>query len=399
MPSIEGLPPTQNIGGDVSSANLSANLLQQASFFVSPEATTQAVRKSISFFNVDNLVGGGATTTTTESSDAATKAKANAGYGIGPNDNKTSKSSSSGGRFSVGDGAIVGSLTTTSMSTFLASANLDQYAPKLAALGYTDVEDLSDRHILDDNTLVAEVGMTKDDVRALRAKIAKEGTNPTMMKAKRDQGKNGKKPPAALTIDEEDDDDDEGSGATLGARQGNSKIDDQAAKDAAAKGSVSGFGAGATKCTRAQEDQAAKDAAAKRSVSAFGLQQEHDQAQKGAAAKGAGKSTREQEDQAAKDAAAKGSFSSSGSDGADAFTDVGDITLDVGVQGMQTLRHASGTITQSFAFMPGFGGGDDGDGKEEAEGATDLDALAEEGEAPATAQEGGQPAQKRGTLI
>jgi hypothetical protein len=355
MPSIGAMPPSQDISGDLSSDNLPAALLQRASFFVSPEATN-AVRQSFAgFLNNDDA-----------SSDAAIKAKATAGYGLGSEkDTGTS------------DGAaLVGSTTTTSMAAFLASANLDQYAPKLAALGYSDVEDLSDRHILDDNTLVVQVGMTKDDVRALRAKIAREGTNPTMMKAKRDKGKGSTKPGAASSSGDGD------NNTMLGARK-ESKYDDQAAKDSAAKGSVSAFD------RQRDHDQAQKDAAAKGSLSSFGVGDGGSAGTVGA--------TREQDDQALKSAAAKGSLSNVG-DGADSFMGVGDIAVDVSTQGMQALRRASGTFTQSFAFVPGFGGDEnDGEKNDKEDGAKDLDALAEEGNEPS--EEGAAGIKKRGTMI
>lgn len=234
LPAVEALPPHCDIGGAPASGALGVTLLN-LSVEDAQDATVEAAQDmadAAANFSAQSvralqeslgLVGGGeggvpadATSPAAGASwaadDAAAKASANAAY-----------ASDDRGRQAA----------PSSMAAFLAGANLSRHAASLATLGYTDVEDLSDRHILDDQTLIEQVGMSKDDVRALRAKIAKEGSNPTMMRAKRAAGKSGKPSSRGGA---------EASGASLGSARAQ---EEQALKDAAAKGSVpngGGFG-------------------------------------------------------------------------------------------------------------------------------------------------------------
>lgn len=68
---------------------------------------------------------------------------------------------------------------------FLKSANLEKFEAKLAEQGYTDVESISDREILDDGTLARDIGMSKVEIRKFRAQIEMKGTGPTMMRKAR----------------------------------------------------------------------------------------------------------------------------------------------------------------------------------------------------------------------
>jgi hypothetical protein len=65
----------------------------------------------------------------------------------------------------------------------LARAGLERYAQVLCDLGFNDAEMLSDRELLDDDTLINIVGMSREDVRTLRAAIAALGSSPTLNRA------------------------------------------------------------------------------------------------------------------------------------------------------------------------------------------------------------------------
>ena len=68
-----------------------------------------------------------------------------------------------------------------SLREFLAEVNLSHHLEALEAFGFTDVEMLSDRELLDDDTLLKVVGMSKHDVKLLRGRIEAKGTGPTLM--------------------------------------------------------------------------------------------------------------------------------------------------------------------------------------------------------------------------
>ena len=85
-------------------------------------------------------------------------------------------------------GAAKATLATSTMnafSTFLATHGLEKYEEALKDHGYADLETVCDRELLDDGTLAAEIGMTKLEIRKLRAVIETKGYGPTMMKKKR----------------------------------------------------------------------------------------------------------------------------------------------------------------------------------------------------------------------
>ena len=75
-----------------------------------------------------------------------------------------------------------GNKAATALRDFLGQLGLEKHKAKLAALGITDVETLSDREICDDATMLKKVGMSKLEVRKLRTAIEVQGTGPTMMK-------------------------------------------------------------------------------------------------------------------------------------------------------------------------------------------------------------------------
>jgi hypothetical protein len=72
-------------------------------------------------------------------------------------------------------------LPPQSLREFLAKLSLSHYLEKLEALGFTEVETLSDRELLDDDTLLKEVGLTRPEVKRLRVRIEAQGTGPTLV--------------------------------------------------------------------------------------------------------------------------------------------------------------------------------------------------------------------------
>ena len=73
------------------------------------------------------------------------------------------------------------SKASSALVAFLKGAgDLDKYAAKLAEHGFGEVESLTDREVLDDDTLAHVIGMTRVDIRKLRAHIESVGASPTM---------------------------------------------------------------------------------------------------------------------------------------------------------------------------------------------------------------------------
>lgn len=69
------------------------------------------------------------------------------------------------------------------MAAFLEKAALGKHSAKIEELGFTDIEMLSDRELLDDETLASVVGMSKMEIRKFRALVESSGTSPTMTKS------------------------------------------------------------------------------------------------------------------------------------------------------------------------------------------------------------------------
>ena len=73
-----------------------------------------------------------------------------------------------------------------SISDFLKAADIDvAFASVFEELGYSDVESISDKELLDDQTLAGVIGMDKVSIRKLRAHIELSATSPTMMHGRR----------------------------------------------------------------------------------------------------------------------------------------------------------------------------------------------------------------------
>lgn len=72
-----------------------------------------------------------------------------------------------------------------SVEEFLSVSNLDKYTALIIEKGFTDMESLCDREVLDDETLKNEINMTKLDIRKFRAAIETKGVSSTMLVARR----------------------------------------------------------------------------------------------------------------------------------------------------------------------------------------------------------------------
>jgi serine/threonine protein kinase len=71
-----------------------------------------------------------------------------------------------------------------SVPLFLAGCGLDAHAGKFDEYGFTDVGMLGDRELLDDDTLLSVIGLTKAEVRLFRGRIAATGASPTVMRSR-----------------------------------------------------------------------------------------------------------------------------------------------------------------------------------------------------------------------
>ena len=89
--------------------------------------------------------------------------------------------------------AAADDIAVMGVGEFLRSAGLEAFECKLQEHGFTDVETLSDREILDDQTLAKDVGMSKSDIRKLRGHITAKGTSPTMAGLYKNGGSKGGK--------------------------------------------------------------------------------------------------------------------------------------------------------------------------------------------------------------
>jgi hypothetical protein len=72
----------------------------------------------------------------------------------------------------VGGGVVVGkaaTVTALTVGALLEGAGLGQYAAALAEHGFSDLDALGDRDVLDDATLTLTIGMAKPEIRAFRA--------------------------------------------------------------------------------------------------------------------------------------------------------------------------------------------------------------------------------------
>lgn len=90
-----------------------------------------------------------------------------------------------------------GSFVGQTALQFLRRADLEMFAAALAEQGFSDVDSLSDRELLDDELLTKVIGMDKIQIRKLRERILSEGTNPTM-KLQKLKKPPGKKKPSPL---------------------------------------------------------------------------------------------------------------------------------------------------------------------------------------------------------
>jgi len=72
-----------------------------------------------------------------------------------------------------------------SVENFLKSANLSKYAQAIIENGFSDMEALCDREVLDDETLKNEIKMTKLEIRKFRGAIETKGVSTTMLVARR----------------------------------------------------------------------------------------------------------------------------------------------------------------------------------------------------------------------
>jgi hypothetical protein len=70
----------------------------------------------------------------------------------------------------------------------LVRAGLQGFGPALAALGFTDLETLVDPSVLDDATLLSDVGMSKLDIRKFRGALVKDGALLAATVASRQRG-------------------------------------------------------------------------------------------------------------------------------------------------------------------------------------------------------------------
>jgi serine/threonine protein kinase len=80
--------------------------------------------------------------------------------------------------------------------SFLRKAGLEKYERLFVDFGFTDMEILMDRELLDDSTLARDVKMSKLDIRRFRAVLEKDGAV-TAAKARRMAAKDGRDPKAA----------------------------------------------------------------------------------------------------------------------------------------------------------------------------------------------------------
>jgi serine/threonine protein kinase len=97
--------------------------------------------------------------------------------------------------------SALGAHSGMTVSSFLQSAGLAKFAEKLNEFGFTDLDMLSDRELLDDDTLIGTVGMSKQEVRTFRARIEAAGSSPTLQRSQftRDATKDKSDTAASLT--------------------------------------------------------------------------------------------------------------------------------------------------------------------------------------------------------
>ena len=114
----------------------------------------------------------------------------------------------------------------------LRKADLLKYEARLVLFGFTDLETLLDREVLDDATLAKDVGMTKLDIRKFRALLQRDGAKFEAALARaQNGGKDGGKQGGSKQQGKED------PSSYGGSQQGK---EDPMAKDKAAKGKASG---------------------------------------------------------------------------------------------------------------------------------------------------------------
>ena len=75
------------------------------------------------------------------------------------------------------------STSNRTLVSFLAEAELDQFAPVLAEQGFSDVDAVCDKEVLDDDTLAHIIGMSKTQIRRLREIIAGRGSTVSRLTA------------------------------------------------------------------------------------------------------------------------------------------------------------------------------------------------------------------------
>jgi serine/threonine protein kinase len=75
-------------------------------------------------------------------------------------------------------------LGNMSVPMFLAGCGLESHAGKFEEFGFSDVAMLGDRELLDDDTLLSVIGLTKAEVRVFRGRIATTGASPTLLRSR-----------------------------------------------------------------------------------------------------------------------------------------------------------------------------------------------------------------------
>ena len=78
------------------------------------------------------------------------------------------------------------SLTSRGLTVrgFLEGAGLSEFLGKFIEYGFTDIGMLSDKELLDDETLIGVIGMSRPELRTFRARIVAAGASATMMRSR-----------------------------------------------------------------------------------------------------------------------------------------------------------------------------------------------------------------------
>ncbi len=78
------------------------------------------------------------------------------------------------------------SLTSRGLTVrgFLEGAGLSEFLGKFIEYGFTDIGMLSDKELLDDETLIGVIGMSRPELRTFRARIVATGASATLMRSR-----------------------------------------------------------------------------------------------------------------------------------------------------------------------------------------------------------------------